>query len=138
MKDHGSREAPSNRWPVNQLAANWLQKARDPADPERSALIQLAWWGLEKGGIVLQEAQSPSQPSPDQVEIALGERLVSGPVPAFQATRWLLTNPNLSQPEQTADLESKLEQAQSPQEAARAVLEAAYDRMAAASATFRE
>jgi hypothetical protein len=124
------RVAPSNRWPVNQAALRWLQAAKEPADEDISYLVQLAWWGLENW-IRVPPPRSPSQPTHEDLELALGQRLARGPRAAKDATRWLLANPNLAPGEEEENLLLWLESATSPMEAARLVIETVYDRMTA-------
>jgi hypothetical protein len=54
------------------------------------------------------------------------------------ATDWFLSNANLERDEQETSLTLELEQADSPRDAAQIMVETAYDRMVAASATFEE
>jgi len=131
-------EAPSNNWPVNQAALAWLQKAKASPDGSVSYLAQLAWWGLEEGGVEVPSPISPSQPSPHNLENAVGALLRSGRQEAAFASRWFLSNPNLPVEEQARNLAQQLEQAKSPQEAAQLVVETAYDLMVAESATSPE
>jgi hypothetical protein len=128
-------EAPSNKWAVNQAALTWLQKADAAPDPSVSYLAQLAWWGLERGGVTVKRPIAPSQPEPHDLENAIGMRLGSGAREAAQASRWFLSNPNLSFEEQAGNLEMQLREAEDPQDAARAVIETAYDLMVAESPT---
>ena len=126
-----AREAPSNRWPVNQAALKWLKEAATPPDGSISYLVQLAWWGLEKGGVKVREPLSPSQPWHHEVE-----QLIAGMLgaKASDVTMWFMSNPELSTEEQMKDLDQKLLDATSPEEAAEIVVQAAYDRMVEASA----
>lgn len=121
---------PSNKWPVNQSALRWLQQAKDPYREDMSYLVQLAWWGLENG-LSVPHPNSPSQPTHNDVELVLGRRLQSGPVRAAQASRWVLANPDVNQQEQANNLRSQLDQAKSPLEAAKLVVETVCERMAA-------
>jgi hypothetical protein len=127
-------EVPSNKWPVNQVALEWLQKAKEPARPQTSYLAQLAWWGLETGALAVADPLSPSQPERADLESVLGLLLGSGPAKAKAATTWFLENPNLDRWEQEQDLVRQLQAAEDPVEAARVVLEAAYDLMVATTA----
>lgn len=126
-------EAPSNLWPVNQLALQWLQKAKEPADPGISYLAQLAWWGMESGATVPQPS-STSQPERASLESALGALLGNGPEKALAASKWFLENPNLDRWEQERSLVQQLREAKNPEDAAQVMLETAYDLMAAVSA----
>jgi hypothetical protein len=122
------RVAPSNESLVNQAALRWLQAAKEPADEGISYLVQLAWWGLENG-ICVPPPLSPNHPTHEDLELALGQRLVHGPKAAADATRWVLANPNLEPGEEEDNLLLWLESATSPMEAARLVIETVYDRM---------
>lgn len=126
-------EAPSNLWPVNQLALQWLQKAKEPTEPDMSYLAQLAWWGLENGA-ELPRPMSPSQPERANLESALGALLSRGPAQALAATKWFLENPNVDRWEQERSLVQQLREAQNPTDAAQVMLETAYDLMVAESA----
>lgn len=126
-------EVPSNQWAVNRAALPWLKKADADPDPTMSYLVQMAWWGLEKGGVRVQQPRAPSQPEPHALESAVSLFLTSGAREAASASRWLLSNPNLSFEEQAANLEMLLREAASPQEAAQVVVEAIYDLMVAES-----
>jgi hypothetical protein len=131
----GTREAPSNHWPVNQAALKWLREAKASPDPVISYLAQLAAWGFEKGIVEVSSPISPSRPEPHNVEFAVDALLGWGPEKAEFASRWLLSNPNLEFEEQADNLEQQLQDANDPAEAAQAVVETAYDRMVAGSAT---
>ena len=128
-------EAPSNLWPVNQAALMWLKEAKEPQDQQVSYLAQLAMWGLDKGLVEVPPPMSASQPERHNLENAVGTLLTSGSRGAEFATRWFLSNPNLDQDQQDANLTSLLDQASTPQEAAQIVVETAYDLMVAESAT---
>jgi transcriptional regulator with XRE-family HTH domain len=129
--------APSNKLPVNQLAAKWLQVAKEPADPDRSFLAQLAWWGLEHG-VQLPEPNHYTHPERHNLEHVIGLLLRSGPKEAAKATEWFLNNPNQPPQENIQYLVGLLKQASSPQEAAQLVLEVMFDRIVAVNATSRE
>lgn len=129
-------EASSNQWAVNQAALRWLNKADAAPDPSVSYLAQLAWWGLQKGGIVVRCPIAPSQPEPHNLENAIGALLCSSAREAAFASRWFLSNPNLSFEEQAGNLEMELREATTSEEAAQAVIETAYDLMVAESATY--
>jgi hypothetical protein len=103
--DSAAREAPSNRWPVNQAALG-LKAAKGSPDGSISYLAQLAWWGLEKGGLEIPRPIAPNQPEPHDLELALGALLGSGPESAADASEWFLSNPNLDRKEQEGNLES--------------------------------
>lgn len=60
-------EASSNQWPVNQAALKWLNEAKALPEPDASYLAQLAFWGLERGGVAVPRPIAPSQPSPHDV-----------------------------------------------------------------------
>ena len=121
-------EAAANKSLVNQAALKWL----DAPDPEQSYLAQLAMWGLEKGGAQVPRPMSPSQPERYEVESQIEALLAATP---SQASRWLLSNPNLEREEQATNLAQQLQDATSPEEAAQIVVQTAYDRMVAESAT---
>jgi hypothetical protein len=106
------------------------------ASPEEgiSYVAQLAWWGLEEGLVEIPRPISPSQPDPHNLENAIGVLLGWGSEKAEFASRWFLSNPNLSEEEQAANLAWQLEHATSPQEAAEVAVQAAYDLMVATSA----
>lgn len=125
---------PSNNWPVNRAALNWLRAAKKPPNPEVSYLLQLAWWGLENG-LRVPSPNSPSQPDHNDVELAVGRRLRSGPKEAAAASRWLLSNPDGENPQvQAQNLARQLGQVNNPMDAARLVVEMACERMAAVNA----
>jgi hypothetical protein len=126
-------EAPSNRWPVNQAALKWLREAKVFPEEDASYMAQLAWWGLEKGGLEVWDPIAPSQPSPDNVELLV--QTIYG-MDADKASRFILSNPNLSFKEQRDNLARLLEEATSPQDAAWAVIEALYDLMVAENETY--
>src|SRR5262249_11449868 len=88
-------EVPSNRWPVNQAALKWLKEGKAAPDGDRSYLAQLAWWGLGNGIVRISRPIAPSQPSHDDVELAIGSLLGSGAEKAEFASRWFLSSPNL-------------------------------------------
>jgi hypothetical protein len=104
-------EAPSNRWPVNQAALKWLREAKEPVDEDGSYLAQLAFWGLEKGDARVPDPQSPSQPSAHGVDLLV--ETLNG-MDADKASRFILSNPNLSFEEQAGNLELLLQEAKSP------------------------
>jgi hypothetical protein len=128
-------EAPVNKWPVNRAAKKWLEGVDDQVNEEMSYLVQLAWWGLEDGGVQVREPLSPSQPQPHDLN-----QLIAGMLgaKAWDATMWLLSNPELPREEQMKDLEQKLLDATSPEQAAEIVVLTAYDRMVEQSATSPE
>lgn len=128
-------EALSNSGPINQAAVTWLNVTKELPDPSASYLAQLAWWGLEKGGVQLPRPLSPSQPARHEVQELVEALLGQKPQDASQ---WFVQNPNLPQEEQMRNLASQLKAAVSPQEAAQIVIETAYDRLVAESATFQE
>jgi hypothetical protein len=128
-------EAPSNNWPINQAALAWLREAKASPQEGVSYVAQLAAWGLEKGVVEVPRPISPSQPERHNLESAVDALLRRGPKEADFASRWFLSNPNLSEEDQAVNLVWQLEQAKSPQEAAQAVVETAYDLMVAASGT---
>lgn len=127
----GAIEVPINKSPENQLAKGWLLKAKVPANPLEPYVIQLAVWGLEEPQNRSPDPMSPSDPLPEEVESLTYRLLVTGAKPCHQAMRYLLGNPNLTQAEQQANLNHVLTAAQSPQEAAAAVLETIHDLMVA-------
>jgi hypothetical protein len=92
---------------------------------------------LEKGGLEIPRPIAPSRPAPHNVELALGVLLGSGAKEAECASEWLLSNPNLDREDQEGNLMRLLDEAKDPQEAAWAVVEAAYDLMVAESPTTR-
>jgi hypothetical protein len=122
-------ELRSNRWPVNQLALQWLRKTPEPPDPDISYPAQLAWWGPEK--VDIQRPVHPSQPEAADLEMALGGLLGVGPAEALKASRWFLSNPNLGRWEQERTLALELQEAESPQAAAVVLIQAAYSLMVA-------
>jgi hypothetical protein len=124
-------EAPSNLWPVNQLALKWLQAAKEPAEPDMSYLAQPAWWGLDTGLVSIQRPMSPSQPERADLESAVGQLLGYGPKLAEAATVWFLENPNLDREEQEDSLVQQLQEAADPEDAAQVVVETAYRLMVA-------
>jgi hypothetical protein len=126
-------EATSNKSEINQLALKWLEQVDPDAQSGVSYLAQLAHWGLESGEVTVPEPRIAGQPSPHNLEIAVGMLLEWGPEKAARATRWFLSNPNLSLGEQEIFLLEQLRQAESPQEAARRVIEVAYDMLVASS-----
>lgn len=128
------REAPSNKWIVSQLALQWLRKAKEQPDLDRSYLAQLAFWGLENGLKVV-DPRSPSQPTHASLEETIHILLANGPKVAAAASQWLLSNPNLSEQDQRNNLLQSLRKATSPEEAAQSVLEMAYEVMVAESET---
>lgn len=125
-------EVPSNNWPINRAALNWLQAAEEFPDSEVSYLAQLASWGLERGGAEVPRSQSPSQPERSNLQSAV-DALVGAR--ADKASQWFVSNPNLTREEQTRNLLQQLHRARSPQEAAQILVETAYDLMVAESAT---
>jgi hypothetical protein len=137
MTDHSS-ECPVNKWRVNQLALRWLRQAKADVSPWSAYLPQLASWGLEKGGLEISEPLSPSQPTQSQVTSMLALLEAPGTEKALRATEWILSNPNLSRPEQTNNLVVRLTEPSSPEEAAQVVLDTMYDRMVAASSSSQE
>jgi hypothetical protein len=125
-------QASSNLWPVNQAALKWLNEAKTLPEPDASYLAQLAFWGLERGGVEVPRPTAPSQPSPHDVML-LVETLYG--MDADKASRFILSNPNLAVDEQTRCLEKQLNAAESPQDAAQIVIETVYDLMVADSPT---
>jgi hypothetical protein len=125
---------PVNRLPVNLEALSWLREARADISPSVLYLSQLAWWGKEKG-VTLRANKIDPHVLSDQVDALQGgqRRPKQSQENAF---RWLLSNPN-GPPlaEQVSTLERALKAAESPLEAAQAVLETVSDRMAADRAT---
>ena len=134
----GTREAPSNQWPVNQAALKWLKEAKASPDPAVSYIAQLASWGLEKGIVEIPPPVSPSQPERHNLESAVDALLGAGPQKAELASQWFLSNPNLDADEQAENLAGELERATTPVEAAQIAVETAYDLMVAESATIRD
>jgi hypothetical protein len=129
-------EALSNSGPINQAALKWLREAKASSYENVSYLVQLAQWGLKKGGLAIRRPAAPSQPEHHEVENVL--EALAGRDPAA-ATEWLLSNPNVDdQEEQEANFLWQLQEAKSPQEAAQAVVETVYDLLVAESATFQE
>lgn len=126
-----SREAPSNRWPVNRAALKWLREAKAVPEEDSSYLAQLAMWGLETGDAQVPRPMSPNQPERHNLELTM-EALVGADDPAF-ASRWFLSSPDLDEEEQTNNLLWQLNEATTAQEAAQAVVKTAYDRMVAES-----
>ena len=126
-----SRGAAANRQAVNQATLMWLRRAKAEATPWVAYLPQLAAWGLEDGGPTVSCPLAPSMPDRGDVESMLGLLQAAGKEEAAQATRFLLSNPNLSRQEQTSWLLSQLQAARSPEEAAQVVLEVIYDRLQA-------
>jgi hypothetical protein len=136
--DTAAREAPSNRCPVNQAALVWLKETKALPDGDVSYLAQLAAWGFHKSVVSLPEPQSASQPDPYVVEQVVNQLMKSGAASVAHATKWFLSNPNLSIEEQADNLEMELREAETPSEASQIVAETAYDLMVAGSATSPE
>jgi len=129
-----AQEVPVNQWPINQAALAWLTKAKEPADPERPYVLQLAAWALEADKIDLPRPIAPSQPEPEAVkQVAYGLGQARGRTEAYEAMRRLFGNPNLTHKEEQDNLLASLELAKSPQEAAQAVIQVIYDLMVATS-----
>lgn len=128
------REAPANQWPINQAALEWLNRARVYPEPAVAYLLQLARWGMDSGQVIVSPPISPQQPRPEDVRefVALLE-LARGPEAAAQATRRILSNPNLTLAEQTGDLLEALQLARNPEQAAQVVVHAIYDLMVVAA-----
>jgi hypothetical protein len=114
----------------------WLKEAMVSPDETVSYLAQLACWDLEDGGLVIPPPIAPTQPAPHNLELAPGCLLGSGDKEAEFATEWFLSNPNLDREEQEENPARLLDEAKDPQEAAWAVVEAAYDLMVAESPTY--
>lgn len=93
-----------------------------------SYLAQLAWWGQENGASVPRPI-SPSQPTRDSLESAVGVLLINGPGQAERTSLWFLENPNLDREEQEDNLVRQLREAAHPEAAAQAVVATAYDLM---------
>jgi len=132
MAENSPQVAPVNQWQLNQIAKRWLRQAREPAEPMSPFLFQLAKWGLEQGAAVRAPA-APNHPTRADLEHLIDLLLEPGAKAAMRATEWLLSNPNMSRPEQATHLASQLEAAKNPQESAQIVLEATFDRMVAES-----
>lgn len=122
-------EAPVNSQPINQLAAQWLRQAKDPPEPERLYLAQLAQWGLDQG-LVVGKPLATNQPNQDDLMYRVGALLAAGPQAANRAFRWILSNPNLEYQEQKDYLEQALTTAGNPLAAASLVLETVCEVMA--------
>lgn len=118
----------SNSSPLNRQALHWLQQAKAETSDQQSYLAQLAQWGTER--LELPEPQTEREPDSHDLTMALERAMGAEPE---RATEWLLSNPNLSLEEQTDLLLPQLQQAETPQQAAAAVLETFFDAMTAAS-----
>lgn len=127
------KEVSVNQWPANRAALRWLKETDQPVNPQQPYLIQLAVFGLEADQVTLPAPIAPSQPTAAAVSQLAYSLLVSGGWPAMQATQRLFSNPNLTPPEEMANLEASLAAASSPEEAAAAVLQVLYDLMVATS-----
>ena len=129
-----AQEVPVNQWPINQAALEWLHKAKEPGDPERPYVLQLATWALEEDKIDLPRPIAPSQPEPEAVrEVVYGLGAARGREEAYQAMRRLFSNPNLTHREEQDNLANSLSKAKSPVEAAQAVIQVILDLMVATS-----
>lgn len=121
------RELPVNRWPLNQVAFQWLSQGRLPASPDLPYLVQLLSEGFQVGlpvpGLGQKYRWELEQASAELLDRSLNPVLVM---------RWFTNNPNTpSQAEQSQTLLSLLEQAKSWEEAAQGLMEWFYDRKAA-------
>ena len=126
-------EVPVNHWPINQSALRWLNRAKEPANPQVPYVLQLATLGLETDKLDLPQPLSPSQPTPEAVRQVAYGLAVEGRDPAYRAMQRLFSNPNLSQKEQVDNLENSLSKASNPLQAAQAVIQVIYDLMVATS-----
>ena len=79
-------EAPSNKWPIKQAALRRLKVAKEPPEGDASYAAQLAWWGLETGGVET-HPQAPNWPNRSEVEMFV-QRLFGED--AETASRYLL------------------------------------------------
>jgi len=122
---------PLNDWPVSQAALHWLQVAKEPVDRYRSYLFQLAQFGLDNG-LSGPRPLSPSQPLPESLEQHIGLLLEVGQSGEW-ANQWLFSNLGTDPEEQRDTLAIWLDEAESPIEAAKFVMEMVHDRMVAAS-----
>ncbi len=123
-----------NSDPLNQLAGQWLKKARVSNQDEAVNLLALAEWGLQKHLPVPgldRAAQRQSLP------LALGQMLAWQPE---NWMKWLLSNPEAGDDpeEQRQSLLSLLQQEDSPEGAAVRVLEAIGDRLKAENSHYRQ
>ncbi len=128
-------EVPVNRWPLNQAALRWLRKAGEPGNPLVPYVLQLAAWGIEESKVELPQPLSPSQPLPEAVEQVVHGLVLGGmgSDPAWLAMRRLFSNPNLTWTEEIHNLENSLAEAETPAEAASAVIQVIIDLMEATS-----
>ena len=127
---------PVNNTGPNQAALQWLVRAKAQYNHVLLYLLQLAFWGLEKG--VQLQAEVSQEDLQDQVNLLLAVKKNAATEQA-QAYRWLLANPNgPPSPEQSQSLENALLSAKGPLEAAGVVLETVSARMAAANASTQE
>lgn len=120
----------SNNSPLNQQARHWLDQAKAESSDQVSYLAQLADWGLERTAVPLPKPNSPRQP--DRHDLTSAIEAISGAEPEA-ATEWFLSNPNTSPEDEEANLLQLLQDSQTPQEAAQAVLETTFDMMSASS-----
>lgn len=114
-----------NKGKLNQVALEWLRKAKASADPSNLYILELALWGLEK-------AVPIECPSRDRAAVELQVGHLCGWKPE-DTLGWLVENPNGPEDplEQANDLLNLLRGASSPESAASALLSHIYSRMQA-------
>ena len=83
---------PLNNGPLNQKAKEFLLQVKEPLDPSVLYALQLALWGIDKGGLAV----------PYQVEETLRQMVMWEPGPTMKA----LEQPNPHNPEETLHLEN--------------------------------
>lgn len=125
--------APSNQSPLNQACLGFLKAAGVQVAEDVSYLAQLAEWSLEEGGADVPKPPVPHYPDRQEIVDAVQTLQGRGPEAAARATRWFLSNPNLSESEQAILFLNQLRLAKTPEDAAQVVVEMTYDMLKASS-----
>lgn len=134
MPDRQSQPSlPPNRWPLNQLAHQWLLQGHQQVNEDSPYVLQLVLRGLQEQVPL----PGPGSGFLSDLELAAG-RLLNRHLDPAKLTRWFQDNPEgPAQPEQAETLLSQLRQAKTWQEAAQAAMETFYDRLAAENDHYR-
>jgi hypothetical protein len=108
-----------NNLSINRAAFRWLKEAKAPAEPYYLHLLNLAHWGLE---MQVAAGWKERDALREQVNVLFAWK-------ASDVLKWLLSNPEGGdRAEQTQSLHRLVETANSPEQAAKSVLEAIYSR----------
>jgi hypothetical protein len=124
VKESMMHVMPQNGGHLNQVALQWLDRAKARINLYNLHLLELALWGLDKGVPV-------ECPSKDRyaVELQVGHLCGWNPVDVME---WLVDNPNGPEPlEQAQSPLNMLEKADSQESAASALLSHIYSRQRA-------